>query len=247
MGAIQFIENLDRTSLTISDEDFEKHVEAAVSLIAEKHSKEEAKPPLPSRHSAHTNQLPVSEKSAPSRAEVVPRNSLEAERSTHRRGGSLRNGSKTDSDEGEEMAAMTGLLKTIQLPLSTIGRIFSDDTPPVEKSASGLQPPLTPQPTRKLSPASSAGDSSSQPRRCTEHARQQQHQQQQQQQEQEQKELRQKLSAEDAAARQASAEAEEARRLRVREEANVVETLCGMFPGLDRDVIMDVVRANEGR
>jgi len=242
MGTIQFIENLDRTSLTISDADFEKHVEAAVSLIAEKHSQEESKPPLPSRHTTHANQPPVSEKPTPSRAEVTPRTSLEAEGSTQRRGGSLRNGSKTDSDDGEEMAAMTGLLKSIQRPLSTIGRIFSDDTPPSEKQASGLQPPLTPQPARKLSPASSAGDSSSQPRRSAEHARQQQ-----QQQEQGQKELRQKLSAEDAAARQASAEAEEARKLRVREEANVVETLSGMFPGLDKDVIMDVVRANEGR
>ena len=37
MGAIQFIENLDRTSLTINDDDFEKNVEAAVSVIAERH------------------------------------------------------------------------------------------------------------------------------------------------------------------------------------------------------------------
>jgi hypothetical protein len=27
----------------------------------------------------------------------------------------------------------------------------------------------------------------------------------------------------------------------------VVETLCGMFPALDREVVIDVVRANEGR
>ncbi|KAJ8115493.1 hypothetical protein ONZ43_g4654 [Nemania bipapillata] len=37
MGAVQFIENMDRTTLTISDEDFEQNVEAAVSAIAEKH------------------------------------------------------------------------------------------------------------------------------------------------------------------------------------------------------------------
>ena len=55
------------------------------------------------------------------------------------------------------------------------------------------------------------------------------------------------MSAEDAAARQASKEAEEARRIRLREERNVVETLSGMFPGLDREVVVDVVRANEGR
>jgi hypothetical protein len=37
MGVIQFVENMDRTTLTITDEEFEKHVEAAVSAIAEKH------------------------------------------------------------------------------------------------------------------------------------------------------------------------------------------------------------------
>jgi hypothetical protein len=55
------------------------------------------------------------------------------------------------------------------------------------------------------------------------------------------------MSAEDSAARQASQEAEEARRIRAREEGHVVEQLCGMFPGLDREVVIDVVRANEGR
>ena len=38
MGVVTFIENLDRTNLTISDEDFEKNVEQAVSAIAEKNN-----------------------------------------------------------------------------------------------------------------------------------------------------------------------------------------------------------------
>lgn len=238
MGAIQFIENLDRTSLTISDDEFEKHVEKAVSAIAEKHSEEEtAPPPLPSRHGSQvsSNHLPISEKSTISRPEVTPRNSLDAERAlaTPRRDRSLRG---TDSDEGDDMAAVTGLLKTIQKPLSTIGRIFSDDSTPVSEKEKGLQPPLTPQPPRRQSPSATSSASDSGQRRSAEAAERQQSAQ-----------LAQKMSAEDAAARQASAEAEEARRLRVREESNVVETLCGMFPGLDREVIMDVVRANEGR
>ncbi|GME24466.1 Vacuolar sorting protein 9 [Neofusicoccum parvum] len=60
-------------------------------------------------------------------------------------------------------------------------------------------------------------------------------------------EQRQAFSAEDAAARQASAEAEEARRIQRQEHRVVVETLAGMFPDLDRDVIDDVVRMKEGR
>jgi hypothetical protein len=58
---------------------------------------------------------------------------------------------------------------------------------------------------------------------------------------------RQRLTAEDVAARQASAEAEEARRIQRQEHKVVVETLTGMFPQLDRDVIDDVVRQKEGR
>lgn len=40
-GAIQFIETLDRTSLTVSDEEFEQNVEAAVSAIAEQNRQTE--------------------------------------------------------------------------------------------------------------------------------------------------------------------------------------------------------------
>ena len=55
------------------------------------------------------------------------------------------------------------------------------------------------------------------------------------------------LSAEEAAARQASAEVAEAQRLQRAEHANVVETLSGMFPDLDREIISDVVYQKEGR
>jgi hypothetical protein len=125
---------------------------------------------------------------------------------------------KSDS-EGVENAAVAGLLRTIQRPLSTIGRIFSDDAssgtaPPAAASASiaQSQPPATPRPPARTSENKTAAG-----------------------------------SAEDAAARQASQEAEEARKIRLREEEHVVETLSGMFPGLDKDVVADVVRANEGR
>lgn len=41
MGVISFVETLDRTNLTITNEEFEAHVEAAVSAIAEDHRAEE--------------------------------------------------------------------------------------------------------------------------------------------------------------------------------------------------------------
>lgn len=62
-----------------------------------------------------------------------------------------------------------------------------------------------------------------------------------------QKNLSRVLDAQDAAARQASAEDAQARRIQRAEHNNVVETLSNMFPNLDRDVIDDVVKMKEGR
>jgi hypothetical protein len=104
---------------------------------------------------------------------------------------------------------MAGLLRTIQKPLTTIGRIFGDE--PSSSTPVAPAPPATPQP-----PAGA-------------------------------KDPRVPSAAPDAAARQASKETEDARKIRAREEAHVVETLSGMFPDLDREVVVDVVRANEGR
>ena len=131
---------------------------------------------------------------------------------------------------------MTGLLRSIQRPLSTIGRIFSEDNPSASSQQSSSQqtkpgaPVLTPQPgsTPRASPAPlQEKPTSEQAQRGAEQIQQ--------------------LSAEDAAARQASAEAEEARRIQQQEHRVVVETLTGMFPNLDREVIDDVVRVKEGR
>ncbi|KAF1992863.1 hypothetical protein P154DRAFT_451685 [Amniculicola lignicola CBS 123094] len=260
MGAIQFIESLDRTSLTITDDDFEKNVEAAVSAIAERHvepaqpspslAESSAPPSLPMPSPGHRRMpsphVHLSEKSSLSRPEVTSRNSHEAE--LPRRSLSGKAGRSDGEQKEEENAAVAGLLRTIQRPLSTIGRIFSDNDTSTQPSG----PVSTPQPgnTPRLSPAqipprrSSDYPSSTtttttgppqvnnneKPRRSANETR-----------------ARQRLSAEDAAARQASAEAEEARKIQRQEHRVVVETLAGMFPALDREVIDDVVRLKEGR
>ena len=107
-GAIQFVETLDRTSLTISDEAFEKNVEAAVSAIAEKNREAEL---------ANSPAQYVAEKSQLAKPETTPRNSMDATYSSPGRRPRT-DGSLTDSEEND---AVTGLLKTIQRPLSTIG------------------------------------------------------------------------------------------------------------------------------
>ena len=199
MGAVQFIENMDRTTLTITDEEFERHVEEAVSAIAEKHAQ-----------SPQATQQPVfNEKSGPPPGESSARPSLDGPRRS----------TSNDDYSGEEKAAITGLLKTIQRPLSSIGRMFSDE------------------------PGPSLGGPSSAPRTPAPQERQNLEEPLEPQ----QLPSRQVLSAEEAAARQASAEAAEAQRLSRAEHANVVETLAGMFPDLDKEVISDVVYEKEGR
>ncbi|KAI1112819.1 hypothetical protein F5Y14DRAFT_420341 [Nemania sp. NC0429] len=211
MGAVQFVENMDRTTLTISDEDFEKNVEAAVSAIAEKHRAEDPIARSP---------VALSEKSG-----LYPRDPSST-RPSFGQEGSRRSTSRDRQESGDEALAISGLLRTIQKPLSSIGRIFSE-----ESSAAGPSTPShPPQPNSTLSRPSNRPDTRPNPEAQVPPGA-----------------LRQQLSAQEAAARQASAEAAEAHRLQRAEHHNVVETLASMFPDLDREIISDVVHQKEGR
>lgn len=212
MGAIQFIENLDRTTLTVSDEEYEKNVEAAVSTIAEGHEKEL---PLPPNHTL------INEKSTLSRPEVTQSNAMEAQYSVSKRPTSTRDAmqSSATSDGVEDNAAVAGLLRTIQRPLSTIGRIFSEDGTSQHRPSSPARSTTTNAPTpqpgmaRRLSPAVfRPPENSEESQRFTERS-----------QEEEVRQDTHRLNAEDAAARQASAETAEAQRIQRIEHTNVVE------------------------
>lgn len=210
MGVVTFIENLDRTNLTISDEEFEKNVEQAVSAIAEKNRSEEYESKTSASRTTGTGLMShLSEKSALSRPEVTPRNSMDVEQSTPRRNPSQRLSEKTAqsssrSAEDDEPDAMTGLFRSIQKPLSSIGRIFSDDGGNEDRSSSTPKPGSTP---RGLSPAPRLDrDRNGNARLSTERPRSQQRQ-----------------AAEDVAARQASADVAQAQAVRVREHKVVVE------------------------
>lgn len=133
----------------------------------------------------------------------------------------------------DDVAPVAGLLRTIQKPLSTIGRMFSDEpdsqdrpTQPATTPQPGAPPRLTPS---VYQPPRNSGDQRSHEGR---NATQQ---------------LSKVLDAQDAAARQASAEDAEARRIQRAEHNDVVETLSNMFPNLDREVIDDVVKEKQGR
>lgn len=214
MGAIQFIENMDRSSLTISDDDFEKNVEAAVSAIAEKH---QARSPIAPR------QPVFNEKASLHPSDAGTRSSLDGTAS----GTPRRSTSSNEAEQSDDGAAISGLLRSIQKPLSTIGRIFSDDS----ASSSSTPANVSRSPAPNSRPVSRhSGDRTAQDGPDHAAARQQH-----------------ALPAEEAAARQASAEVAEAQRLQRAEHSNVVETLSGMFPDLDKDIISDVVYEKEGR
>ncbi|KAI8942818.1 hypothetical protein NX059_000861 [Plenodomus lindquistii] len=265
MGAIQFIEGLDKTSLTVTDEEFEKNVEAAVSAIAERHAIEEAAtspsssdhhapsnpsllqpttnpPPQPSNHkrmpSPHYHHIP--EKTTPLRPELTQRNSMEAERAGPRRSTSVKDRNEKSEPHEEENAAVAGLLRTIQRPLSTIGRIFSDpDTSATNSNSStpgpGPGPVSTPQPGSTPRPTTRQHETFPGQGADSQFEGKEKGQQ------------RVQMTAEESAARQASAEVEQARRIQRQEHRVVVDTLAGMFPQLEREVIDDVVRLKEGR
>ncbi|KAF1734949.1 Vacuolar protein sorting-associated protein 9a [Beauveria bassiana] len=222
MGAVQFVENMDRTSLTISDEEFEKSVEAAVSAIAERN--QALSPTI-------RQQATFSEKPA-----------WGTGGHSHGHDGASPSSARPSYDgeaEPGEGAAISGLLRTIQRPLTTIGRMFSDE--PASSPSSGTS---STRPHSSNVPPRSSQDGGSLPRRSAEQVRASARPQQQEQLQQPAPRI---LSAEEAAARQASAETAEAQRLQRAEHANVVETLAGMFPDLDKDVISDVVYEKEGR
>ena len=148
----------------------------------------------------------------------------------------------SQSSDDDTSAPVAGILRTIQKPLSSIGRMFSDDPDSGSSQERLLQPTATPQPAPPrlnsnvyLPPRSSSeGRLSSDERFSSRDSGAQ-------------KNLSRVLGAQDAAARRASAEDAEARRIQRTEHKNVVETLSNMFPNLDRDVIDDVVKMKEGR
>ncbi|KAK6358940.1 hypothetical protein TWF696_000114 [Orbilia brochopaga] len=242
-GAIQFIEGLDRNSLTIEDEEFELNVEEAVKKIAEK--KEPVSPVL-----GTTPRGSVSEAVDPSRRPSASAASGETGAERRR---SLDSRTADHASSGvveEEKAAVAGLLQTLQRPLSTIGRIFGDDSSSQAQRSSTPQPHLqhtstdgpvtTPLPgnTPRTSPGphetALAGQQQAsgngfpgarflQPAPAT------------------------PFDAAESAARQASAETAEAMRIQRAEHENVVGILASMFPDLDKEIIDDVVRMKEGR
>lgn len=224
-GAIQFVESLDRTSLTVTDEEFERNVEITVQAIAERNREAEQNAMSPT-----TGHGQFSEKAGLGLGSAVPADVGYGESSQRRTQGHQSTLSADSSVAGDDNPAVAGLLRTIQRPLSTLGRIFSDEGAP---NQSLQQPALPPRPLSPavFQPPRDSIDGEEHPDATPNRL----------------KPATGRYAAEEAAARQASAETAQAEMMQRKEHKHVVETLYGMFPNLDRDIIDDVVREKGGR
>ena len=166
-------------------------MEAAVSAIAERNKELEAP------------QSSLQEKSSVTR-EGTPRSSFDVDSSSKSKDTSYSSGV-------EDNAPVAGLLRTIQKPLTTIGRIFSEDPdysrdrPPLNQQQTNSIPEVAAYQTQRQATESRRAADTQRGRSglvSTDSAR---------------------FEAQEAAARQASAEAAEARRIQRAEHNDVVE------------------------
>lgn len=189
-GAISFIETLDRSQLSITDEEFEQNVESSVSRlqknkVLDRVARRDA-PPVASATNSNTKTPPHTPADSPSRtnATTVP-------------GG---------MNPSQVLINSAGLLSS---PLKSLSKIFEPED----------------EPSSYDSPATSTAQSSPQSNNTNNNEE----------------------TPQESAAKQASAEEAEARRIHEAEFENVCDTLSQMFPTLDREIIGDVLTQQQGR
>ncbi|ANB12583.1 guanine nucleotide exchange factor VPS9 [Sugiyamaella lignohabitans] len=192
-GAISFIESLDRSGLSITDEEFEMNVEQSVKSIAEPAA------------SVSTNSPPRTPSRQPSPSHVAAKISKSTETNVEVPGEGLsqspnRPATPSNLNASTVLYQSAGLLVA---PFKSLSKMFDDgevgSTSESESNSKG---------SRELSSSP---------------------------------------SPEESAARQVSAEEDEAQRIHQVEFENVSKTLSQMFPTLDQEVIQDVLRETEGR
>lgn len=215
-GAVSFIETLDRSSLSISDEEFNKNVDISVKNMADKS--------MSALEVANLNinppRTPVQTyATSPQRVDSPKSNLVDVSDAAQRK-----TPTSGRSTPGAGLAPSTVLQNSAGLlaaPFKSLGRLFESEptspAPTPTPESQSLQPePIHPTPTYPED--KKEGDKKSH-----------------------------KPSPEELAARQVSAEEQEARRISQLEFDSVVETLSQMFPLLDREVIVDVVTEKQGR
>ncbi|ODQ66582.1 hypothetical protein NADFUDRAFT_13253, partial [Nadsonia fulvescens var. elongata DSM 6958] len=183
-GAVSFIETLDKSQLSVSDEEFESKTELSVKLLEEKRNQkqnENQPPATPGQQNVSHKATPLSSApTSPSGEEVTA---------------ALAPHAPSNMTPSAILLNSTGIFSS---SLRSFSKIFEGDSILSEGGKDN----------------ESTGSSTSE---------------------------------EESAARQASAEEYEARKLQQQEHNSVVKILCEMFPGLDKDIVEDVVLEKEGR
>ena len=193
----------------------------AVSAITERYQEETLlQTPPPPRHLLHPR---VFEKSTLSHPEVIHRNSVEVEYGTPKKFTSSRDDSSPNANivGSDDNTAVSGLLRSIQRPLSNLGRMFSDESSSLQRLSLKGQPEPQPIQSQRLFPAlfqtpqngNETGRSDNEAISLDRESSSQES----------------KLSAGDAAARQAEAEAAEAQRIQSAEHYDVVKLVHVKF------------------
>lgn len=220
-GAVSFIETLDRSSLSISDDEFNKNVDASIKSMADKAENSlnpgvysSKNPPLtPTQTHTHT-----------------PESGASPRKSSKVKGSNIANNYKGHDGDGTPTGSLTpsavlhGSAGLLAAPFKSLGKFFeSEPVSPVPSPGPGelnSQRPRVVPPDRPVQSKDKVDESGKKSP---------------------------KASPEELAARQVSAEEQEALRISELEFESVVETLSQMFPLLDRDVIVDVVTEKQGR
>ncbi len=203
-GAVGFIENIDRSCLSITDEEFEKNLEESVRLLAKERQEDEAELERKKQQSKKVlSPKPIHKKDQSPGINESRTPSTLIPGSPHSRSAS---GSLTPSSV---LANSAGLLAGPLKSITTLFQLDSDTEEGASSRSNMRSPKPAPSPLQDNKPNT--------------------------------------LSIEEAAARQASAEEFQARKLQQQEHNTIVETLHQMFPALDKEVVGDVVRMKEGR
>lgn len=230
-GAVSFIETLDHQSLSISDEEFNKNMDAAISEQKKQKEQQEQE-----RLAQESSQPPI-----------TPIRGLTPEPGARTGTGSPR----TASGNLTPSAVLQSSAGLLAAPLKSISKLFdqtASNTRSNDSSNSGS--PVISGQTRTFESQDYAA------RQEQLSSRKNNDKEDKELMDALYKSLDNgnnansnapKLSPEELAARQISAEEEEARRISQQEFESVVETLSQMFPTLDRNVIVDVATEKQGR
>lgn len=224
-GAVSFIETLDRQSLSITEEEFNHNMDKSIASSkpdTPPNPIDSQPPSTPDRSRTPDPSYRKSSESGLSRPDTSPRH---------------QQGNLTPSAVLQNSAGL------LAVPFKTFSKYFESEppSPPSNKQTSSSSRDTSESATPALDSSSKLEEST------MKNYSDSKMQDTKYQAPDNNSNYHSRLSPEELAAKQISAEEEEARRISQQEFESVVDTLAQMFPSLERSVIVDVATAKQGR